>query len=99
MRRLLQECKLGQGNAALLTESLAFAKPEDLTKKDIIKVGVLRDFTWDFSWTTIFQEFHLKCCSSQELIFAQIPWATAGAEQSRLNRDKTGKTSQCPTET
>lgn len=29
------------------------------------------------------QEFYLKCRSSQELIFAQIPWASAGADRSR----------------
>lgn len=29
------------------------------------------------------QEFYKKCLSSQELIVAQIPWATAGAERSR----------------
>lgn len=38
MRRLFQECKIGQGNASLLSEALAYAKPEDLVKKDIIKV-------------------------------------------------------------
>lgn len=30
-----------------------------------------------------FQEFYVKCRASQELIFAQIPWASAGAERSR----------------
>lgn len=29
------------------------------------------------------QEFYAKCRSSQELIYAQIPWASAGAERSR----------------
>lgn len=29
------------------------------------------------------QEFYVKCRSSQELIYAQIPWASAGAERSR----------------
>lgn len=29
----------------------------------------------------------MKCRSSQELIFAQIPWATAQAERSRAARD------------
>ena len=38
VRRLLQECKIGRGNAALLSEALAFAQPKDLTEKDIIKV-------------------------------------------------------------
>jgi hypothetical protein len=40
MRRLFQECKIGQGNAALLSEALAFAKPKDLTK-EIIRVCTL----------------------------------------------------------
>ncbi|KAG5633248.1 hypothetical protein DXG03_007946, partial [Asterophora parasitica] len=34
------------------------------------------------------QEFYLKSHASQELIFAQIPWASAGAEQSRVQRDQ-----------
>ncbi|KAL7278621.1 hypothetical protein ACG7TL_007622 [Trametes sanguinea] len=37
IRRLFQECKVGQGNASLLSESLTYAKPEDLKSKDIIK--------------------------------------------------------------
>jgi hypothetical protein len=36
-RRLLQECKIGKGNARVLSEALTFAKPEDLTK-EIVKV-------------------------------------------------------------
>ena len=38
MRRLFQECKIGQGNAAVLADSLLRAKPEDLKKVDVIKV-------------------------------------------------------------
>lgn len=34
---------------------------------------------------SVFQEFHTKCLSSQELICAQIPWATSLAERSRSN--------------
>jgi len=41
MKRLFQECKIGQGNASLLLQSLAFAKPEDLSK-DIIQVSILQ---------------------------------------------------------
>ncbi|KAI0632879.1 hypothetical protein C8Q77DRAFT_1058522 [Trametes polyzona] len=37
IRRLFQECKVGRGNANLLSESLTYAKPEDLQTKDIIK--------------------------------------------------------------
>lgn len=39
MRRLFQECKIGRGNAALLCEALAFATPEDLKRKELIKVS------------------------------------------------------------
>lgn len=44
MRRLFQECKLGRGNAALLNEALAFATPEDLKEKGIIKVRMIVTF-------------------------------------------------------
>ncbi|KZT63220.1 hypothetical protein DAEQUDRAFT_734075 [Daedalea quercina L-15889] len=37
MRRLFQECKIGRGNASLLSEALAFARPEDLKLKEIIR--------------------------------------------------------------
>ncbi|KAI0299014.1 hypothetical protein B0F90DRAFT_1810761 [Multifurca ochricompacta] len=69
MRRLFQECRFAHGNAQLLSEALAFASPEDLREKDIIK------------------EWHTKCLTSQELIAAQIPWATAGADRSRTARE------------
>lgn len=32
------------------------------------------------------QEFYARCRASQELIFAQIPWATSSAERSRNSR-------------
>jgi hypothetical protein len=32
----------------------------------------------------LLQEYNEKCRASQELIVAQIPWATAGAERSRV---------------
>ena len=38
MRRLFQECRFANGNAQLLSEALAFASPEDLREKEIIKV-------------------------------------------------------------
>lgn len=34
------------------------------------------------------QEFYAKCRMSQELIYAQIPWASAGAERSRNQQDE-----------
>ncbi|TFK69806.1 hypothetical protein BDN72DRAFT_767546 [Pluteus cervinus] len=70
IRRLFQECKIGRGNASLLSQALAMSRPEDLRKKDIVK------------------EFYVKCRASQELIYAQIPWATAGAERSRVAKDQ-----------
>lgn len=41
VRRLFQECKIGRGNAQLLNEALAFAAPEDLREKEIIKVRLV----------------------------------------------------------
>lgn len=34
----------------------------------------------------VIKEFYARCRASQELIFAQIPWATSSAERSRNNR-------------
>ncbi|KAH8099783.1 hypothetical protein BXZ70DRAFT_1025894 [Cristinia sonorae] len=65
MRRLFEECKYAHGNAALLSDALIHARPEDLQGKAIIK------------------EFYARCRASQELIYAQVPWATANAERSR----------------
>ena len=36
------------------------------------------------------QEFYARCRASQELIFAQIPWATSSAERSRNSRVASG---------
>ncbi|TFK17459.1 hypothetical protein FA15DRAFT_676054 [Coprinopsis marcescibilis] len=69
IRRLFQECKIGLGNASLLSQALAVAKPNEIKKSEIIN------------------EFYLKCRSSQDLIFAQIDWASAGAERSRIARN------------
>jgi hypothetical protein len=38
MRRLFQECKVGRGYASLLSQALAFAKPADLRRKEVIGV-------------------------------------------------------------
>ena len=91
IRRLFQECKIGQGNASLLSQALALTKPEDLKRKEIIKVRkplILRKRKTEFTFPLSFQEFYIKCRTSQELIFAQIPWASAGAERSRVKKDK-----------
>ncbi|KAF7373420.1 Kinase-like protein [Mycena sanguinolenta] len=68
IQRLLQECRIGVGNANLLMQALSVAAPE-----------VLQD--------AVVAEFHKKCKNSQELIIAQIPWATAGVECSRAALD------------
>lgn len=44
IRRLFQECAIGRGNAGLLSEALAHSKPEDLKKKDVIKVYHVRTY-------------------------------------------------------
>lgn len=75
IRRLFQECQIGQGNASLLSQALAVCRPEDL--EDLRKGGR----------GGVIKEFHAKCISSQELICAQIEWATAGAERSRALKD------------
>ncbi|KAF7373431.1 hypothetical protein MSAN_00552700 [Mycena sanguinolenta] len=68
MRRLFTECKIGVGNAHLLSQALALAAPEELGGE-------------------VIKEFHQKCLDSQELIFTQIPWASASAERSRIAKD------------
>ena len=35
MRRMFQECKIGQGNANLLLEALSYARSQDLEKEFI----------------------------------------------------------------
>jgi hypothetical protein len=40
IRRLFQECVIGQGNASLLSQALALSTPEDLKRKDVIKVCI-----------------------------------------------------------
>ena len=35
MRPLLEECKIGQGNAAQLAEALVLCKPQDLKKRAV----------------------------------------------------------------
>ena len=49
-------------------------------------------FCLDHNRTCIYhsQEFYARCRASQELIFAQIPWATSSAERSRNNRVASG---------
>ncbi|KAL0061688.1 hypothetical protein AAF712_011496 [Marasmius tenuissimus] len=73
-QRLFQECTIGKGNASLLSQALVHTTPEDF----------LSDSTGGQS-SEIIREFRVKCIASQELVAAQIPWASAGAERSRRN--------------
>ncbi|KAJ8083240.1 hypothetical protein PM082_009112 [Marasmius tenuissimus] len=72
IRRLFQECIIGKGNASLLSQALVHTTLEDF----------LSDNTEGQS-NGIIREFRVKCIASQELIAAQIPWASAGSERSR----------------
>ncbi len=86
MRRLFQECRFAHGNAQLLSEALAFASPEDLQEKDIIKASA-NVFLGEQSADRVLQEWYSKCLHSQELIAAQIPRATAGVDRARAARE------------
>lgn len=79
---------MGRGNANLLSESLTYAKPEDLKSKDIIKVST-GAYMYVERALIPYQEFYARCRASQELISAQIPWAFAQAEKSRQASGKT----------
>lgn len=79
---------MGRGNANLLSESLTYAKPEDLKSKDIIKVSTGAYMHVERALIP-YQEFYARCRASQELISAQIPWAFAQAEKSRQASGKT----------
>ncbi|KAG6906988.1 hypothetical protein DXG01_011064 [Tephrocybe rancida] len=68
IRHLFQECRIGEGNASLLSLALTLST-EDLETKGVVK------------------EFYSECRSSQEIIVAQIPWASWTAERSRFARD------------
>ncbi|KAK1227556.1 hypothetical protein PQX77_009466 [Marasmius sp. AFHP31] len=72
IRRLFQECVIGKGNASLLSQALLHTTPEDLLHDNAEVQG-----------NGIIKEFRVKCIASQELIAAQIPWASAGSERSR----------------
>ncbi|THH31973.1 hypothetical protein EUX98_g2255 [Antrodiella citrinella] len=82
IRRLFEECKYAHGNASLLSDALVHARPEDLQGKAIIKVRSL-DCNSEIGVLICDQEFYARCRASQELIYAQIPWASANAERSR----------------
>lgn len=64
IRRLFDECTIGQGNAELLSEALAHCKPEDL-KNAVIKVCHVRIHKLDIFNMTVLRSsminvYHLK---------------------------------------
>ncbi|KAJ7631529.1 hypothetical protein B0H17DRAFT_1217794 [Mycena rosella] len=68
MRRLFQECKSGSG---MQRSSARRSRWRRLRISGVPSSPCM-------------VEFHKKCMDSQELIFMQIPWASAGAECSRV---------------
>ncbi|KAJ7584972.1 hypothetical protein C8J56DRAFT_949541 [Mycena floridula] len=86
IRRLFQECKIGQANASLLSRVLVMGKPEDFD--DMRQGGRGR----------VIKEFHAKCVASQELISAQIEWVTAGAMRARASKQLETKQNFTPVE-
>ncbi|KAG2152801.1 hypothetical protein DEU56DRAFT_907981 [Suillus clintonianus] len=91
MKCLLQECKIAKGHATVLSEMLAYAKPEQMewnlipsATSPLRGIMTLLPYSIDINLRlTGPQEVLTKCRRSQELICTQIPWASAGAERSR----------------
>ncbi|KAL0570080.1 hypothetical protein V5O48_011874 [Marasmius crinis-equi] len=79
IRRLFQECIIGKGDAALLSQALLHMTPENFFEE---LTGERKERGVVGGNTTV-KELQMKCISEQELIAAQIPWAFAGAERSR----------------
>jgi hypothetical protein len=82
MRRIFQECKIGQGNANLLLEALSYARPQDL-EKEFIQVRFVYWTIFVYSGKAVIQEFQANCRASQQLIIAYIPRANVDAQRSR----------------
>ncbi|KAK1219992.1 hypothetical protein PQX77_017264 [Marasmius sp. AFHP31] len=72
IQRLFHECIIGKGNASLLSQVLVHTIPENFLHDNA-----------DGQGNGIIREFRIKCIASQELIAAQISWASAGSERSR----------------
>jgi hypothetical protein len=82
MRRIFQECKIGQGNANLLLEALSYARPQDL-EKEFIQVRFVYWTIYVYSGKAVIQEFQANCRASQQLVVAYIPRANVDAQRSR----------------
>ncbi|KAG6906991.1 hypothetical protein DXG01_011067 [Tephrocybe rancida] len=46
IRRLFQECNIGEGNASLLSIALTLSRPEDLETKDVFKELIVAQIPW-----------------------------------------------------
>ncbi|KAK1220511.1 hypothetical protein PQX77_016721 [Marasmius sp. AFHP31] len=69
-RRLFNECIIGKGRAFSLSQALVHTTLEEFPVDNTEGQSIIR-------------EFRSRCIASQELIAAQIPWASAGSERSR----------------
>ncbi|KAK1227561.1 hypothetical protein PQX77_009471 [Marasmius sp. AFHP31] len=67
IRRLFQECVIGKINAWLLTRALEYSLFDETKRQS----------------NEIIRELWFKCIASQELIAAQIPWASGEFERNR----------------
>ncbi|KAJ7233309.1 hypothetical protein C8J57DRAFT_1480333 [Mycena rebaudengoi] len=96
MRRLLQECKIGNDRKRL-TRNRIISPDEDMRRlfqecklgsgnAALLSQALVMAAPEDLVRVDI-KESYTKCRASQELIFAQIPWASAGAERSRVAKD------------
>ncbi|KAJ8083236.1 hypothetical protein PM082_009108 [Marasmius tenuissimus] len=72
IKRLFQDCIIGEAHASLLSQAPAHTTPEDFLSDSI-----------EGQNNGIIIEFRVKCARSRELIATRIPWATAGTERSR----------------
>ncbi|KAJ7778428.1 hypothetical protein B0H16DRAFT_886714 [Mycena metata] len=87
----LFECKIAVGNATQLSEVLAMTPSQGL-RNPTITVGLKEIWAIRIFSSTCVQELYQKCVESQEAIFSQIPWASAGAERSRAIQQRESTT-------
>lgn len=87
-RRLLEECEIARDYCRNLEESLIYATPESVTEEPSIqvrfKIGTSRAYKTHY--LRISQEFRQKCIKSQEMIGAQLDWATTIADRAHAEQ-------------
>jgi len=62
MKRLFQECKIAKGNATVLSEMLAYAKPEQI-EGSLIPVRVISQLTPDLHFVSL---LHYLCVAHHD---------------------------------